>query len=162
MEIVQAVKKVKFNHLASAIELSETAGFVKYSQDLYVASLLVIIIVANHNQKACPVFVFVHVFSCYSIDSFLITWWPWKPVQLDGHFDWLHFDAPGSLNNCTCSCVKTKHYSFTSSGVKVQLINCTCFHGHHAMRNSSIKQFVSVIGDVKCLSYNSCMVALLY
>ena len=31
-----------------------------------------------------------------AIDSFLIMWWPWKPVQLDGHLDWLHFDTSGS------------------------------------------------------------------
>ena len=30
------------------------------------------------------------------IDSFLITWWPWKPVQLDENFEWLHFDNSGS------------------------------------------------------------------
>ena len=30
------------------------------------------------------------------IDEFLITCWQWKPVQLDGHFDWLSFDTSGS------------------------------------------------------------------
>ena len=34
-----------------------------------------------------------------SIDSFHMTWWPWKPAQLDGHFDWLHFDTYWSLSN---------------------------------------------------------------
>ena len=38
------------------------------------------------------------------IDSFHITWWPWKPVQLDGHLDWLHFDTYWSLKNCTAWC----------------------------------------------------------
>ena len=58
---------------------------------------------------------------CY-IDSFLITWWLWKPVQLDGHLDWLHFDNPGSLNNCTCSCMKHWHDSFRSRGIKMESI----------------------------------------
>ena len=39
------------------------------------------------------------------LDSFLITWWLWKPVQLDGHLDWSRFDTSGSLNNGTCSCI---------------------------------------------------------
>ena len=34
-------------------------------------------------------------------DSFLIMWWPWKPVQLDGHLDCSHCDTSGYLNNCT-------------------------------------------------------------
>ena len=57
-----------------------------------------------------------------AIDSFPITWWLWKPVQLDGHLDWLHFDNPGSLNNCTCSCMKHWHDSFRSRGIKMELI----------------------------------------
>ena len=32
----------------------------------------------------------------HAIDEFLITWWPWKQVQLYGHLDWLYFDIFGS------------------------------------------------------------------
>ena len=28
-----------------------------------------------------------------ALDSFLITWWPWKQVKLDAHLDWSHFDT---------------------------------------------------------------------
>ena len=54
-----------------------------------------------------------------SIDSFLITWWLWKPVQLDGHLDWLHFNTSPSLNKCTCSCIVHWHDSFKSRGIKM-------------------------------------------
>ena len=77
-----------------------------------------------------------------SIDSFLITWWPWKPVQLDGHLDWVHFDASASQNNCTCSCIVHWHVSFRSRVSKCNQSrwpsNYTGFHGHHVTRNSSI------------------------
>ena len=36
---------------------------------------------------------------------FHITWWPWKPVQLDGHLVWLHIDTCGFLNNYACTCI---------------------------------------------------------
>ena len=45
-----------------------------------------------------------------------------KPVQLDGHHDWLDFDTPGSLSNCTCSCIKTFNDSFRSRDIKAQSI----------------------------------------
>ena len=51
-----------------------------------------------------------------------ITWWPWKPVQLDGHLDWLHFDTYWSLNNCTCLCMKHWHDSVRSRGIKMESI----------------------------------------
>ena len=57
-----------------------------------------------------------------SIDSFLITWWPWKQVQLDGHLDWLHTDTSGSQNNCTCSCIVQRPDSFRSRGIKIKSI----------------------------------------
>ena len=57
-----------------------------------------------------------------NIDSFHITWWPWKPVQLDGHLDWLHFDTYWSLNNCTCSCIQHWPDSFRSRGIKMESI----------------------------------------
>ena len=60
--------------------------------------------------------------SNFCIDSFHITWWLWKPVQLDGHLDWLHFDTYWSLNNCTCSCMKHWHDSFRSRGIKMESI----------------------------------------
>ena len=73
--------------------------------------------------------------SARGIDSFHIMWWPWKPVQLDGHLDWLHFDTSWSLNNCTCSCMKQWIDSFRSRGIKMESIkwpsNCTGFYGHH-------------------------------
>ena len=56
------------------------------------------------------------------MDSFHITWWLWKPVQLDCHLDWLHFDTYWSLNNCTCSCMKHWHDSFRSRGIKMESI----------------------------------------
>ena len=57
-----------------------------------------------------------------SMGSFLITWWPWKPMQLDGHLDWLHFGTSGSQNNCTCSCIVYWHDSFRSRGIKMKSI----------------------------------------
>ena len=57
-----------------------------------------------------------------SIDSFHITWWPWKPVQLDRHLDWLHFDTYWSLNNCTCSCIVHWHDFFRSRGIKMESV----------------------------------------
>ena len=59
---------------------------------------------------------------CSSIDSFHITWWLWKPVQLDGHLDWFHFDTYWSQNNCTCSCIVHWHDSFRSKGIKMESI----------------------------------------
>ena len=46
------------------------------------------------------------------IGEFLITWRPWKQVQLDGHLDWLHFDTSGyevmmiSFNARACTIVQ--------------------------------------------------------
>ena len=56
------------------------------------------------------------------IDSFHITWWLWKPVQLDGHLYWLRFDTSWYLNNCTCSCIVHWHGSFRSRGIKMESI----------------------------------------
>ena len=55
-----------------------------------------------------------------AIHSFHITRWLWKPVHLDGHHDWLHFDTYWSLNNCTCSCMRQWHDSFRSRGIKIE------------------------------------------
>ena len=49
-------------------------------------------------------------------DFFHITWWLWKPVQLDGHPDWSHSNTSGSLNNCTCPCIENWHDSFRFQG----------------------------------------------
>ena len=72
---------------------------------------------------------------CCCTDSFLITWWPWKPVQLDGHLDWLHFDTSRSLKSCTFSCIVHWHGSFRSSGIKMKskapwlYVFCHCLPG---------------------------------
>ena len=34
------------------------------------------------------------IFAIGRIDSFQTSWWLWKPVQLDGHPDWLHVSYP--------------------------------------------------------------------
>ena len=77
-----------------------------------------------------------------TIDSFHITWWPWKPVQLDGHLDWLHFDTCGFLNNYTCTCIRNWHDFFKFRVSKCNQSkwpsNCIGFYGHHVMWNSSI------------------------
>ena len=79
------------------------------------------------------------------IDSFHITWWPWKPVQLDGHLDWLHIDTCGFLNNYTCTCIWNGHdfFKFRVSWSKCNQSkwpsDCIGFHGHHVMWNSSIE-----------------------
>ena len=39
------------------------------------------------------------------VNSFPIMWWPWKPLQLDGHLDWLHFDTFWTSER-TCLCNK--------------------------------------------------------
>ena len=77
------------------------------------------------------------------IDPFHITWWPWKPVQLDGHLDWLHFDTSGFLNNYTCTCIRNWHDFFK---LRVSKCNqskwpskCIGFYGHNVMWNSSIQ-----------------------
>ena len=78
-----------------------------------------------------------------SIDSFHTTWWPWKPVQLDGHLDWLHIDTCGFLNNYTCTCIWNWHDFFKFRVSKCNqwkwTSNCIGFNGHHVMWNSSIQ-----------------------
>ena len=76
---------------------------------------------------------------CY---TFHITWWPWKPVQLDGHLDRLHIDTCGFLNNYTCTCIWNWHDFFKFRVSKCNQSkwpsNCIGLHGHHVMWNSSI------------------------
>ena len=85
---------------------------------------------------------FFHTSSSIDIDSFHITWWPWKPVQLDGHLDWLHFDTCGFLNNYTCTCIWNIHDFFKFRVSKCNQSkwpsNCIGFYGHRVIWNSSI------------------------
>ena len=86
------------------------------------------------------------VYFVTSIYSFHITWWPWKPVQLDDHLDWLHFDTCGFLNNYTCTCIWNWHDFFKFRVSKCNQskwpFNCIGFHGHHVMWNPSIHRHV--------------------
>ena len=63
-------------------------------------------------QKACATRLFLLDHRSTCTDSFHITSWPWKPVQLDGHLDWLHFDTCGFLNNYTCTRIRNWHDFF--------------------------------------------------
>ena len=124
------------------------------------------------------------------IDSFPITWWLWKPVQLDGRLDRLHFDTldlwtmkkwglcvlrhgfqisveailachpARSTEWLDCHPKSCERWRIRTGPIvhapALRLImipwypevskynqsrwpsNCTCFHGHHVMRNSCI------------------------
>ena len=57
-----------------------------------------------------------------SIDEFHITWWPWRPMQLDGHLDWLRFDTLNlkkslSIPNASACIIVQK-----STGIKMESI----------------------------------------
>ena len=117
--------------------------------------LIAVLPYGSFRQKICKVW-FVFFFrrhndklvnsgkKTYSIDSFLITWWPWKPVQLDGHLDWFHFDTSQSPKFVHAHALCIDHDMIPSDSEVSKCnrsrwpSNCTGFHGHHVMRKESI------------------------
>ena len=93
------------------------------------------------------------------LDVFLMTWWPWKPVQLDGHLDLLHVDASDSERITKHSYARAYRSGIKSSQSRWPA-DCTGFHGHHIIRNSSEDKLrfsvVSSLFTKSWVSYKNC------
>ena len=77
-----------------------------------------------------------------TIEEFLITQLPWKPVQLDGHLDWLHFVSFQSLTD----------YSLRRSHANAQ---CLSMYNCSSIENLIIAHPVALVSIVTTLWGNS-------
>ena len=91
----------------------------KFTRKWLVGSFYLFIFLFQMSSVSLSVFFLLTISTHNAIDEFLITWWPWKQVQLDGHLNWLHFATSGyeglkiSFNASACTIVQR------SKGIKL-------------------------------------------